>query len=59
MVIVKINADEVSFDGYLNENLDILQRMVELKWDGLGYICGYEGDGKSVIASQIIEGGCR
>jgi hypothetical protein len=53
MVKVRIKNDEVYYDGYLAENLTHLKDMVRMKWDGLGYICGYEGDGKSTLADQV------
>lgn len=53
MVMVSINGKDYYFDGWLKSNLDELKALVNLKWDGLGFICGYEGDGKSWFASQV------
>jgi hypothetical protein len=53
MVTIKIKDQDVSFDGYLLENLNILQKAVGMDWDGVGYICGFEGDGKTVLAAQL------
>jgi len=53
MVKTIINKQEMYMDGYLKSNLDLLKQAVAKKWDGVGYVCGYEGDGKSVLASQI------
>lgn len=53
MVMVTINDQARYYDGYLKENLDIIKQAVELKWDGVIYVGGYEGDGKSVLAGQI------
>lgn len=50
---IRVNQDEVYVDGILYENLENIRKMVEQKWDSTGYICGYEGDGKSRLASQI------
>ena len=44
---------EMYIDGYLKSNLDALIRLVDKKWDGIGFVCGYEGDGKTTIAKQI------
>lgn len=48
-----VMVDGKYFDGYLKDNLDILIKAVDLKWDGVLYLSGYEGDGKSTLASQI------
>ena len=53
MVLVKINGVERYIDGYLKNNLDNLNELVVNKWDGVGFVTGYEGDGKSWIANQI------
>lgn len=53
MTKVPINGQEYYFDGYLVQNLDLLKKRVEKDWDGLIYIGGYEGDGKSEFTSQM------
>ena len=50
---MKIESDKY-MDGYLKSNLDKLTEAVNLNWDGLLYIAGYEGDGKSTLAAQIV-----
>lgn len=40
-------------DGYLKENLDVISKMIRLKWDGICYISGYEGDGKTWMGATI------
>ena len=50
---VQINDDEIYFDGFLHANLTDLMKAIKLKWDGIGMMCGYEGDGKTTLASQI------
>lgn len=52
MVMVTINNKEHYFDGYAIDNLDALKKFVSLKWDGVIYVGGYEGDGKTTLASQ-------
>ena len=52
MVKVKINNDEFYLDGYYKENMDLLNQRVQKNWDGIGYFCGYEGDGKTTFVSQ-------
>lgn len=49
---VMINGVERYFDGYLKTNLDALIKFVSLKWDGVVYVGGYEGDGKTTLALQ-------
>lgn len=49
----EINGDDYYFDGYLIKNLEIIREAVQKKWDGLFYIGGYEGDGKSEFAAQL------
>lgn len=53
MVQVNINGVDRTYDGYLKKNLDINIQAVEKKWDGVFYIGGYEGDGKSEFAAQM------
>jgi len=43
----------VYVDGYLKTNLDELNQLVINDWDGVGFLIGYEGDGKSSLAFQI------
>lgn len=50
--MVTINGIERYYDEYLLSNLDYLKKMVEANWDGIIYYGGYEGDGKTVKASQ-------
>ena len=50
---VPINGQEYYFDGLLVENLAALKKMVELNWDGVLFVGGYEGDGKSQFAEQL------
>jgi len=40
-------------DGYLKSNLDLITKKVSKKWDGILYICGYEGDGKTTLILSI------
>lgn len=49
---MKIEKDKY-MDGYLKSNLDLLIQAVNKNWDGLIYVSGYEGDGKSTLAGQI------
>jgi len=51
--MVKFDNNTKYIDGYLKTNLDLLTKAVELNWDGLLYFSGYEGDGKTTLASQI------
>lgn len=53
MVKIEINGVERYYDGYLKDNLDIIKQAVVLKWDGVLFVSGYEGDGKSVLAAQV------
>jgi len=50
---VDINGQEYYFDGYLLQNLEIYKQAVAKKWDGILYVGGYEGDGKSEWAGQV------
>lgn len=52
MVMVTINGKEHYFDGYLEQNNKDIEKLVDLEWDGIIYVGGYEGDGKSAWASQ-------
>jgi len=47
MVKIDINGTERYYDGYLVNNLELIKQAVRLKWDGLFYVGGYEGDGKT------------
>lgn len=57
----KVNVDvkgnplpcEIYLDGYLKDNLDYLHKLVSKNWDNIGFICGYEGDGKTNLAKTI------
>lgn len=40
-------------DGYLWQNAQTLHQRVEKKWDSVGLIVGYSGDGKSELAMQF------
>lgn len=53
MVKYEINGKEYYFDGYLLQNMLLIKQAVEKKWDGVLYIGGYEGDGKSEFAGQL------
>lgn len=48
------NEKHIYLDGYLKSNLDLLIEAVNKKWDGIFYICGYEGDGKTTMGAQIM-----
>ena len=50
--MVKIEEDKY-MDGFLKQNLDLLIEAVNKNWDGILYLSGYEGDGKSTLASQL------
>lgn len=54
MVKIPINGREYYYDGYLISNLDQLKKAVALKWDGVLLFGGYEGDGKTTLASQAL-----
>lgn len=43
----------MAFDENLKENLKIIKSMVKDDWDGLIYLGGLEGAGKSVLALQV------
>jgi hypothetical protein len=53
MVKVEIKGKEYYYDGYLVQNLELLKKAVKKKWDGVIYVGGYEGDGKSEMAEQM------
>lgn len=53
MVKVPINGRDVYIHETIKYNMDSLRERVEKNWDGLMYIGGYEGDGKSTFAGQI------
>lgn len=44
---------EIYMDGYLKSNCDTLHQQVENNWDNIGFIAGYEGDGKSSLAQTM------
>ena len=48
-----MKVQEHYVNDWLYDNLQLLGKRVELKWDGLLYIGGKEGDGKSTLAGQI------
>ena len=53
MVKIPIQGVERYYDGYMKENLEIIRQFAEKKWDGILYVGGYEGDGKSWLAAQV------
>lgn len=53
MVMVEINGVPRYFDGYMASNLEILKEAVRKNFDGVIYIGGYEGNGKSTLAQQF------
>lgn len=53
MVMVTVNQDERYYDGGLTRNLDALKEMVRKDWDGLLFIFGREGVGKSTFTLQL------
>lgn len=50
---IEINGVERYFDGLLVNACNLIKQAVEKKWDGLFYVGGYEGDGKSEFAGQL------
>ena len=40
-------------NGFLKSNLDLITKRVNINYDGILYVAGYEGDGKTTLASQI------
>lgn len=44
---------ELYMDGYLKSNLQGLYEFVRNDWDGIGFVTGYEGDGKTVLGMQM------
>lgn len=53
MVKVEINGESYYYDGLLIDNVNLLKEAVKKKWDGVIYVGGYEGDGKSILAEQL------
>lgn len=53
MVMYSFNGEEHSIETDLALNLDTLKRMVENDWDGLLFVFGREGVGKSTFALQV------
>lgn len=53
MTLVSVHGEEKYLAETLKKNMDGLKELVKKKWDGVGFICGYEGDGKSTLASQM------
>jgi len=49
---MKFETDKY-IDGYLKSNLDVIIKRVDMNWDGIIYIGGFEGDGKTTLASQL------
>lgn len=49
---VTINGIERYYDGLLVKALDDIKEAVRRKWDGIFYIGGYEGDGKTWFTDQ-------
>lgn len=47
---------ELYFDGYLWKNMEAMNTLIDKKFDNVGLICGYSGDGKSELAMQIALG---
>ena len=50
---ITINGVERTVDKYLHKNLMLYKKAVARKWDGVFFVGGYEGDGKSVFAAQV------
>jgi len=50
---ITVNGKERYIDGYLLSSINILKEAVAKKWDGVIYVGGYEGDGKSEWAGQF------
>jgi len=50
---VTINDKEYYFDKLLYDNIMLIMEAVKKNWDGVIYVGGYEGDGKSVFAEQL------
>ena len=49
---MKFDGDKY-IDGFLKSNLDVIIKRVDMNWDGIIYIGGFEGDGKTTLASQL------
>ena len=50
--MIKYGNENKYMDGYYKDNLDLLNEAVDKNWDGVLYICGYEGDGKTTMGEQ-------
>lgn len=50
---ITINGEEKYYDQYLVNAFELIKEAVARKWDGLFYVGGYEGDGKSEFAAQM------
>lgn len=44
---------ELYMDGYLQSNTHEMRELVKNNWDVIGFIVGYEGDGKTALAMQL------
>jgi hypothetical protein len=53
MVMVMVQGKERYMDGYLVSNLEGLKAMVENNFDGLIYVFGSEGSGKTTLTAQM------
>ena len=49
------NEKDKYYDGYLKSFMDQLDKAVDENWDGLFYIAGIEGGGKSTLAFQMAD----
>jgi len=49
---MKFETDKY-IDGFLKSNLDVIIQRVDLNWDGIIYVGGFEGDGKTTLAAQL------
>lgn len=47
------SVQELSMDGYLKKNLDVLKVNIKRDWDFWIIIDGYEGSGKSTLGEQV------
>lgn len=50
---VTINGKEHYYDKLLYDNIMLIVEAVKKNWDGVFYVGGYEGDGKSLFTEQI------